>query len=377
MHVVIIANGFQKDYIKNLVNNLVKVVDRLDFIASDLYSEEEFNVNVRFENLRGSHDENVGPWLKVRRMVRYYRKLFSYLRREKPDAVHIQWIRFSFLDGIIFHSILRIAGQKLIYTAHDALPHDRETFLNRWIFSLVYRICHVIVVHTRFLRERLIDEFGLPSGKIRVVKHGVYEIKHLYTREESRAKLDIDPGDHVFLFFGYIKPYKGLDLLLEAFHELEKNQNHISLLIAGKIWEPYREECMHLFSRFSGEKVIRKLGFIPDEELSYYFNASDVTVMPYQEASQSGVMFMSYAHGVPVIVPNLGGFADDILPEKTGLLCKVSDVNSLKDNMKESITLFGKDKDQIEKDVKKFAWDNYSWHRTSLDLKEIYSFFSK
>ncbi len=376
MHIVIIANGFQKDYIRNLVNSLAGVVDRLDFIASDLYSKDEFDAGIHYENLRGSHDEDAGFFEKIRRIILYYVRLINYLKKAKPDAVHIQWIRFSFLDGIVFHSILRLTGQKLIYTAHDALPHDRENFVNRILFFIVYRICNIVIVHTSYLKQRIVNEFSISADKIKIVKHGVYEIKHHYTQEESRSKIGIDKSDHVFLFFGYIKPYKGIDLLLDAFHQLEKSQKNISLLIAGKIWDPFRDECMQLLSHFASEKHIKKLGFIPDDEVSHYFYASDVTVMPYQEASQSGVMFMSYAHGVPVIVPNIGGFADDLIPGKTGLLFKVSDIDSLKDKMKESIVLFEKNKNQIEKDIKKFAWDNYSWDKTSLDLKDIYASLS-
>ncbi len=372
MHIVIIPNGLQKDYIVNLVNNLVNIADKLDVIGSDMFSENDFSHKVRYYNMRGSHDEKSSVIEKVRRFLKYYFTLYRFLLKEKPDCIHIQWIRFSFLDGILFHLLLRLSGQKLVYTAHDIVPHDRETLVNKALFYFVYRISHQIVVHTEYLKNRIIKEFKISGKRVHVIHHGVYDIKEYYTRDFAREKLGIQSTDHLFLFFGNIRRYKGLHLLLEAYSELSDKHEGLSLAIAGKIWEPYREECLQLLSGYDNYKIIKKLGFIPEEELSYYFYSSNVVVLPYLEASQSGVMFMAYAHGIPVIVPDLGGFANDVVPGKTGLLFKPGDVRSLYNVMERSIREFNPERFD-NGIVKKFADNHYSWAATAEALNKLYA----
>ncbi len=137
-----------------------------------------------------------------------------------------------------------------------------------------------------------------------------------------RKELGIKPGQKVLLFFGYIRKYKGLDILLEAMPLIKKNHPDARLLVVG---ESYEDPDIYL-------KLIEQLGmkddvifinkFIPNEEVGKYFSVADVTVLPYRSGTQSGILNIAYGFGCPVICTDVGGLAEFVEPEKTGLIIK-------------------------------------------------------
>lgn len=373
MKISIIANGFQEHYIYNLLESLVNEGLEIDFLGSDIYSKEKINGRINFINIRGAHDENVSVIKKMRRLVLYYIRISIYLLRSRAKIIHIQWYRFTFLEGIIISLWARVCGKKVFYTAHDVLPHGRTHFLNKILFWFIYRFQHIIIVHTEFIKSRLKREFGIKERKIYVVKHGVYEVidNPSVQAGDARNHYDLNETDFVLLFFGYITSYKGLPLLLDAFHSAKTNTD-MKLIIAGKVADDYRSEMNKLEEKHNSADIRMILKFISDEEVDMLFKACNATVLPYLEASQSGVLFMSYAYGKPVIAPNLGGFPYDIESGKTGYLFEAGNVLSLKEQL---IRLYGEWKDKKESDydyIKKFASKNYSWQASARRLKQIY-----
>lgn len=373
MKISIIANGFQEHYIYNLLDSLANEDLEIDFLGSDIYSQERINNRIHFINLRGAHDENVSVIKKTRRLISYYMRLAIYLLRSRTKVIHIQWYRFTFLEGIIISLWARICGKKVFYTAHDVLPHGRTHFLNKIIFWFIYRFQHIIIVHTEFIKTRLKREFGIKERKIYVVNHGVYEVMDntSINVKDARKNYDLNETDFVLLFFGYITSYKGLPLLLEAFQEA-KADTDMKLIIAGKVADDYRGEMNKLEEKYNSDDIRMILKFISDEEVDMMFKACNATILPYLEASQSGVLFMSYAYGKPVVAPNLGGFPYDIESGKTGYLFEPGNVLSLKEQL---IRLYREWKDKKESDynyIKKFASKNYSWQASARQLKQIY-----
>jgi len=374
--VTIIANGFQPHYIIDLVNGLAQNGVRVDFLGSDIYDSLKLDSTVNFQNIRGSHNENAPKIEKIRRILQYYWKLLIYTLKTKNEVFHIQWLRFNLFEGVILNIIFKFFRKKIIYTAHNVLPHMENNLINRLIFFLIYNIADVIIVHTEFIKKRIVNEFKVRKNKIKVVKHGVYKIVDtpLLTKQKAREKLELKTDDKVILFFGNIKRYKGLDILISAFSIYRKNLNNLKLIIAGRVNnEDYKYEIEHFLSHSElKESVITKFRYIAEEEVEILFKAIDVVVLPYLEGSQSGVLFLSYAYGKPVIASNIGAFPDDIVVGKTGYIFKVGNSKDLANKIKLYFNNFRSKTIKLENSIKQYANSKYSWQKTGEDLKRVY-----
>ncbi len=126
----------------------------------------------------------------------------------------------------------------------------------------------------------------------------------------------------IALFFGFIRKYKGLDLLLEAMQELKQDPRNIKLLVAGEYYED-EKEYKELISRLGiADNLIMRTQFIPDSEVKYYLCSADVVVQPYRNATQSGVTPLAYHFEVPMVVTNVGGLPSLVPHDKVGLVCE-------------------------------------------------------
>lgn len=373
IHIIIIANGFQTDYLLNFVTALsehCKVV----FICSDNMEKTKFNSNVVVKNLRGDHNPNVPVKNKVIRILRYYYKLFRFIQKSKVKVVHIQWLRFYLIDGLLFTLFARLTGKKVIYTAHDVLPHDRTTLINRLIFRLIYKSQNVIIVHTSFLKNRLHKEFNVAKNKVHFIEHGVYNVADSkeITFELARYRYNLSKEDFVVLFFGRIAKYKGIELIASNINRFSNNNINVKLIIAGEVSKDYETEFYKYFKTIDTSNIIKRFGFIDNHEVEFLFKSSNVTVLPYKEASQSGVLFLSYAYGTPIIAPKIGGFSNYIIQNKTGFLYNPDVESSFFSAVSKAIQVFSNLSTESRKNIKKFAYNNFSWSASCKKLNSIY-----
>jgi glycosyltransferase involved in cell wall biosynthesis len=149
----------------------------------------------------------------------------------------------------------------------------------------------------------------------------------IISKQEARAHLNLPAGDRIILFFGFIRKYKGLDLLLEAMHILQSpgqqpQLSNLKLLIAGEFYEDERQ--FHELAERLGikDRLILRTGFIPDNEVRYYLCAADAVIQPYRNATQSGVTPLAYHFERPMVVTNVGGLPALVPHEKAGLVVK-------------------------------------------------------
>ena len=153
------------------------------------------------------------------------------------------------------------------------------------------------------------------------------------TPEQAKQTLDIQTSDRTILFFGRITPYKGLEFLVSAFQELADKNSDYRLLIVGKAGresEKYLETIQQIVRReIVPGRVIQKIEFIPDKDTELYFKAADVLALPYTHVYQSGVLFLGYSFGLPVIAADVGSFNEEVVIGRTGFLCKPEDANDL------------------------------------------------
>ena len=371
MHISIIANGFQEDYMTNLLNNFSDESTIIDFVCSSSHLDRKINNSIRVYNLRESHDTKTPFYKKILRILRYHFRLTLYALQTKANVFHIQSVRFQIIEGVLFSLFFKIIGKKLIYTVHDALPHLHDNSFLRLKFWAIYHLHHRLIVHSLHIKNRIINEFGIHPSKIFFAPHGVYQRPEdpLLTKEIAKEKLGLVNTSTTVLFFGIISEYKGFDVLLESLKCIE-NRNEFQILVAGKVATEYQTKFEQLLASMDANKIVTFLRYIEDDEVIYFFRAADVVVLPYKDASQSGVLFMSYAYGLPVIASAVGAFPENIIVGETGYLFEPNNAESLASSLIKFKTEWSPN--EKERTIKAYAMDNYSWVKTCAAIEKAY-----
>jgi D-inositol-3-phosphate glycosyltransferase len=338
--VSVLTAGRDRHYSLGLASAVAAAGVKFDFIASDELESEQLRLSprVNFRNLRG--DQNTGANLlqKMSRVLIYYFRLFAYATMSQPRVFHILWNnKFEFFDRTLLMIFYRLLGKKIAFTAHNINAGQRDGYdsaLNRATLKFQYRLCDRIFVHTNKMKQELISDFGVPEDKIVMIPFGINNAVPAtpLNGDEARRKLGLCPDNKVILFFGNIAPYKGLKFLVQAFSVISKEDPAIRLVIAGrpKGAKNYWEEIQQTIARsHSNDRVIKKIEYIPDDEIEVYFKAADVLVMPYVSIFQSGVLFLSYSFGLPVIATDVGSLKEEIVEGKNGIICEPENPRAL------------------------------------------------
>ncbi|WP_114751715.1 glycosyltransferase family 4 protein [Pleomorphovibrio marinus] len=373
MKVTIIANGFQEDYIHNLVKSLSEEVEELDFIGSDIYEKDRLGENTKLINLRGDHNPNSKFIEKANRIIKYYFKLINYLLRTDSKCIHIQWLRFDIFEGIFVPLLIRSLQKKSIYTAHNILPHNQYNYTQKIKYKIIYNVQSKIVVHTEYIKNEICSLFNIKPNKIEVIPHGVYEVnlKPEINKLVARRNLELPESKIIFLFFGRFSDYKGFDIIVDAVNKLGP-KNEILILVAGRIIESYSEKFESLKRRCEQESFKFILKHVSEDEMEYCFMSSDYTIIPYKEASQSGVLFMSYAYGIPVIAANIGGFPEDIVEGKTGTTFQANSPTSLRDCLDQIVSEKIIYSENQRNNITQYAKEKYSWTNIAKKITKLY-----
>ncbi len=254
----------------------------------------------------------------------------------RTDVVHFQWLDPP-RDLFLFR-LLRHLGFRVVHTAHNLLPHDGIGDIDPGVFEQVYRDVDRIIVHSEGNRREMHSLFGVDLREIEVIAHGSYDI--LLPGEptglaEARAQIGFPASGQIILFFGLIRPYKGLEFLVEAFDEVEKRFPNARLAIVGDILQADPDE--HAFySRLLEQAARRKTilcvsEYVAVDRVGLYFLAADVVVLPYTKTYQSGVLMAALAAGRPVVVTDTGGLPEIVENGKTGFVVPPRDAGALAD----------------------------------------------
>ena len=261
----------------------------------------------------------------------FFAVLRSVKRYWKPDILHVHWPHpfmvgnnrlmtiIKSIDFICELFLLKLSGIKIIWTVHNIVDHEGkfkclELSFNKFLVAL----CDRLIVHCPSAKSEVIKVYPKSASSIAVISHGNYIgwYKNVITPTEARDELKLGAEDIVFLYFGFIRPYKGIPELISAFKNL--NNPQVKLLIAGK---PYNDEiALHILDRCKDNENIKNiLKFIPDEDIQLYMNAADVVVFPFKDILTSGSVILAMSFGKPVIAPQAGCISD-ILNEKGSFL---------------------------------------------------------
>ena len=243
------------------------------------------------------------PRARPRRAVKLLEHVPDMLRYRRlaraADVVHFQWLSVQHLDGLLLPA--GRARPPLVLTAHDILPREPRPG-QRAAQRRLYERFDAVVVHSQSGRERLTHELGLDPARVHVIPHGALE--HLaegQPESDGAAAPPFPTEDPVVLCFGLMRPYKGIDLLLDAWRGIADAE----LWIVGM---PRMDIAPLQAGAPANVRFVPH--FVGDLELPPYFRRADLVVLPYREIDQSGVLFTAMAFGKPMLLSDVGGFPE-------------------------------------------------------------------
>jgi D-inositol-3-phosphate glycosyltransferase len=341
IEIALLTGCQDRPYAFGLAMALVARGVRVDEIGSDNEDSPELHVtpNLRFLNFRGRQDQNEKFASKLKKILVYYARLLRYTAHSKPATLHILWNnKFEYFDRTLLMLYYRLCGKKIAFTAHNvnqAKRDNKDSLLNRLTLRIQYRLCHHIFVHTQKMKAELCDDFAVAERAVTVIRHPINNAfpDTALTPSEAKGQLGVKDNEKTILFFGRIRPYKGIEHLLTAFQQLISAHPDYRLIIAGepkKGSEAYLDEIRQIARRdFKPGEIILRFQFIPDHEMEIYLKGGDVLVLPYKDIFQSGVLFLAYTFGLPVVATDVGSFREEIVEGKTGFICKPGDPGDL------------------------------------------------
>ncbi len=248
------------------------------------------------------------------------------LKKEAPDLIVVRyWLPvMGPALGTILRKVRSNRKSKIIAIADNVLPHEKRPG-DRPFTKYFLGSCDAFVT----MSDSVMDDLRMfeKNKPAKTVIHPVYDnfgeiISKTSARKylNEKLRMNIDEGDKIILFFGFIRKYKGLDILFRAMSEPAIRNSGIRLLVAGEFYED-RDHYEKLIGELKIEKqLILKTDFIPDSEVQYYLCAADAIIQPYRHATQSGVTPLAYHFERPMIVSNVGSFAEQVIHEQTGLV---------------------------------------------------------
>jgi glycosyltransferase involved in cell wall biosynthesis len=279
------------------------------------------------------------------------------LRKLRPDIIVVRyWLPVM---GPCLGTILRIVKKnkhtKVVCIADNIIPHEKRAGDSLFTKYFIKPVDSFIVMSEKVMSD--LKKFD-SKKPVQQVQHPLYDnFGEKIPKEEARRRLGIDADEKLMLFFGFIRKYKGLDILLDAMKILTDKESDIKLLIAGEFYEdrkPFDDQVERL--GIAG-RLILHTDFIADEDVRNYFCAADMIIQPYRNATQSGVTPLAYHFEVPMVVTNVGGLPD-LVPDGIAGLVAEPDAVSISEKI---IRYFEKGAADfmpgLINEKKKFSWE--------------------
>ena len=314
------------------------------FPGSSQYSTEpapkDLNIKVVINSV------NPLNWIKVGNQIKY----------EKPDIIIVRyWLPFM---GPCFGTILRIAKKnrhsKVICIADNVLPHEKRAGDKIFTRYFMKPVDAFVTMSEKVLADLNIFDNNKPAA---FIPHPLYDnFGEKISKEAARQQLGIDPTKKIILFFGFIRKYKGLDILLNAMPLLKEKLPDMQLLVAGEFYDDKKTYEDLVEKLRIQDQLILKTSFIADSEIKYYLCAADLVVQPYRNATQSGLTPLAYHFEIPMLVTDVGALAAMVPNDIAGIVTE-PDAASI---AKGIVTFFNKGTQHylpgLLQEKKKYSW---------------------
>ena len=312
-------------------------------------SQYEDNPNIIHD--REIDSINFFSWEKSARKIKEF----------KPDLVLFRfWHPFFSISLRSIAKKIKIQNKncKIVALIDNIIPHERF-LLDSFFSSLFLKSMDGFLVQSSQVESDLIKLVNKP--KYIKILHPFYDHYPINISSiDARSNLGIGLDTKVFLFFGFIRPYKGLDVLLNSLQSLEKQMSNYIVLVVGESYERI-EKYKVIVPKELKHKVIWENKYIGERDIGKFFSASDVLVLPYRSCTQSGVVQVGYHYGLPVVASDIKGFQDYVVEGQTGYLFKSGSSEDLAAKLIDAISL---NLLKVSKGINKFkercTWDFFS-----------------
>ncbi len=275
------------------------------------------------------------PLAHVFRRENYLRtlgRLWRRWRQSRPKILHLQSLLAPRKEVLLF-ALCRLMGIRVVMTVHNVLPHELRSF-ERVLYNLYYRLADALILHSEQNRRRLLEMVpGLDQRRLHVVEHGNYaHFRDLELDQQvARQQLGLPPQAQVVLFFGALRPYKGVDLLIEVVGPVRRACPAALFVVAGQVLvgEGAQYERQAAALGLGPEDLQLRFSYLNTAQAIAYVCASDLVILPYREIYQSGVLLWAYSFGRPVLATRVGSFPECIEEGRSGWLVDKEDVEGL------------------------------------------------
>jgi len=292
--------------------------------------------------------------------------LITRLRQGRYDMLITHWVHPVHFPvfKVLFAAIRLLTKTKICLIVHNCLPHEHlpgAVFMSR----SVLRMAHRLVLHSEAETQKA-KRIGLAANDMVTAFHPLYDQFVLPAEPTDSIRRSLGLREKVFLFFGFIRPYKGLECLLEAFFNLASRHPEVSLLVVGEHFNPKKGEVRakdRLLSHLSPNDPVRSQivwidRYVTNEEVGRYFTVADALVAPYLSATQSGPLQVAYALDKPVIASDLPAFRECVSHGESGYLFSMGDARDLTEKMELFLNRPIAD-EQLRHYRQRFNWDSY------------------
>lgn len=317
-----------------LINELTKKNDKIELAVvgfKSLYPKFLYPGSI------GKIDEGLKLKAPIKRCLTWYNPFgwikLAWQSRQK-QIVHLQLVTaFLSLHYLWFIFWLRLFSKaKVVITCHNITDHETLP-LGKILNKMLLRRADHLAVHARENIGRLIEIFGINETKITFLPHGDFSFFSQWRRgkDKARKNLNLSLIEPIFLFFGYIRPYKGLRFLIEAWPRIKQSIPNAKLIIAGELWgNPDFNEAI-LKKQTEQNAVIYQPQYIPDEQVTNFFEASDLIILPYFNSEQtiSGPLLIAMSLNLPAVVSPCGGISNMVKNDESAFFFEKGNIEQL------------------------------------------------
>lgn len=289
-------------------------------------------------------------------------KVSKRIIQEKADLIIFDWWHpfFGFCHGVISFLIKKEYPNKILFITENVVSHEANK-VDKFLTKIGLRNASMFLTLSKNVEEEL-KRFAKGSKIFRseLPIYDCYKNDDIPEISKFKSQLGINKDDGVILFFGYVRKYKGLDILLKAFPKILQKFPNTFLLIVGEFYDN-PDSYFKLIEELNIPERVKVINqFVPNEEVAKYYLSSDVVVLPYRSATQSGILNVAYGFNKPVIVTNVGGLAEFVIEGKTGFVIKPNSEDEIVKGYEEYLKM--KDEENFKENIleynRKNSFDN-------------------
>jgi len=340
-------------------NNEVSVILHRNLLPSFLFPGS-IRVGKKITNLEFSNKVEVFDgldWYVIPSII----KAINFIKRRNPDVIILQWWTSTCLHNYLILNLINkiFLKKKIIIEFHETLDPFEDKFILLRLYSklgslILFKNQTAYFTHSKNDLNLLIAKYKLKREKFYIVQHGSYHNYPIYKRKGDKKICN-------FLFFGLIRPYKGIDYLIKAFEKIPKKDIHkFHLTIVGETWEKFDIVADLIEKSMYRNNITFVNKYVTDEMAGKYFSDADIVVLPYRRASQSGAAHIAMYYGLPIISSDVGGLRESLEKYEGTRFFRNGDISALSKLLKSSFKFKGR----------RFK-DPYPWKVTSKEYNLI------